>query len=74
MNCREVIEFLMDYVEGDLPADQLATFEAHMNACECCVRYMECYRKAVELGRKACADCEPVPEALIRAILAARQA
>lgn len=72
MNCREIVDFLMDFVEGDLPAEQAAAFKEHLLDCPCCAKYMDCYRKAVELGRTACRECEPVPEDLIKAILNAR--
>jgi anti-sigma factor RsiW len=76
MNCKEFIDFLMDYLGGDLPAGERACFEQHLHRCPPCVAYLDSYRKAVQLGRAACrgeggdlpAD---VPEELVRAILAA---
>jgi anti-sigma factor RsiW len=77
MTCREVLEFLMQYLDGELPPDQAARFEEHMGVCPACVDYLSTYREAVRLGREACADdnsaCKDVPEDLIRAILAARR-
>lgn len=77
MTCREVAEFLIDYLEGDLAGDSRREFEHHLSRCEACRRYLFGYRMAVELGRSAFRDEDEaalaagVPEDLIRAILAA---
>jgi anti-sigma factor RsiW len=77
MTCRELIDFLMAYLDGELPADRRAIFDAHVAICEDCRRYLATYRETVALGRDACeADDAPldesVPEELVGAILAAR--
>ncbi len=77
MTCRELIEFLMAYLDGELPDGQRAVFEEHLAGCPQCVAYLGNYRAAVALGKAACTRPEEgaadtVPEALIRAILAAR--
>ena len=77
MNCRECADFLADYVAGELPANQLAVFERHLQACSNCEEYMRQYNTTIIAGRAACLDpraLADVPEALIRAILAARAA
>ena len=76
MTCQEIIEFLMRYLDGELPADQAASFQEHLGDCPACVDYLKTYREAIRLGREACAggaDCSQVPEELIQAILAARR-
>ena len=78
MNCREFVEFLIDYIDGELPASQRDTFEEHMIDCPPCVTYLETYRETVRLGKSVCADPEgpvpeEVPEGLVQAILAARR-
>jgi anti-sigma factor RsiW len=75
MTCRECADFLADYVAGQLPADELSIFERHLGACPNCEEYMHQYRLTIAAGRAACADPDlpaEIPEALIRAILAAR--
>jgi anti-sigma factor RsiW len=75
MTCRECTDFLADYVAEELAPDELAIFERHLNACPNCVEYMRQYRVTIAAGRAACADPDApaeIPEALIRAILAAR--
>ncbi len=78
MNCREFVDFLMDYLDGVLSAAQREIFEEHMDDCPACVTYLDTYRETVRLGREICPDPEGpvpdgVPEDLIQAILAARR-
>ena len=75
MTCKELTDFLMDYLEKQLPERTRAEFEGHIATCPPCLNYLESYKTAVELGRKVCegdaaVPCE-VPEHLIQAILAA---
>ena len=79
MTCREFVDFLMGYLEGELDPKVRAAFDAHMGACPQCVSYVETYRETVRLGRELlCAPDAPVPddvpEELVAAILAARRA
>lgn len=78
LTCRELIEFLMDYVEDALAPDERASFDAHLAVCPDCVRYLDGYRATVRAGRAAFAEPEApvpdeVPEALVAAILRARR-
>ena len=78
MNCREFVDFLMDYLDGNLIAAQETTFRMHMEQCPGCERYLDTYRETVRLGKVCCEDPEgpipaDVPEALVNAILAARR-
>ena len=77
MTCRELADFLMDYLNEDLPDDVRAAFDRHLALCPNCVAYVKTYRTTIELGRRAFADDEAdagteVPDELVRAILAAR--
>lgn len=78
LTCREVVDFLMDYVDGALGAEQRRDFEAHLVLCDDCVTYVRQYRQTVALGQTAfTAPDEPaaahVPPELVEAILAARR-
>jgi anti-sigma factor RsiW len=78
MTCFEFTEFLMAYLDGELPPEQHAQFQEHMDRCPPCVRYLHSYRLTVRLGREAFADpdaavSDDVPEELVRAVLAARR-
>lgn len=77
MTCRELVEFLGEYLDDALAADARARFEQHLAACADCAAYLEAYRTTIALGRAAFThpdDPVPdgVPEDLVQAILAAR--
>jgi len=76
MTCRDVDKFLADYLDGDMPAAVRLRFTAHLIVCADCRRYIDTYRKTISLGRAALVETEtapPVPDALVRAILASRK-
>ncbi len=79
MNCREFVDFLMEYLEGGLDPGARATFEQHMDACPACITYLDTYRETVRLGKEILCDSpdapvpEGVPDGLVEAILAARK-
>lgn len=78
MTCRELADFIDDYLGGDLPPDVRSAFEHHLTLCPACVRYIAAYRTTVDLNRRAfggadAAEASDAPEDLVKAILAARQ-
>jgi anti-sigma factor RsiW len=78
MTCRELVEFLMEYLAGRLPPEQSAAFDAHLDVCPECRAYLKSYRQTVTLSREAFQEPEAdppddVPEELVQAILAARR-
>ena len=78
MTCRELADFIMSYLAGELSPGVRAEFERHLTLCENCTRYLATYRAAVELSRHALADPAAdedgeVPEELVKAILEARR-
>lgn len=77
LTCREVAEFLHDWVAGELPPERARSFEDHVHICEECEVYLDGYKKTVALGREALTAADDpaesaVPERLVDAILAAR--
>ena len=77
MTCRELVDFLMSYLDGELEPNARRAFEDHLGRCPPCVAYLESYRETVRLGRSLCdppegPPPEEVPEELVQAILAAR--
>jgi anti-sigma factor RsiW len=77
MTCCELTEFLIDFVSGRLPPEQHACCQEHLCDCPECVCYLRTYHLTVYLARAAHAppaDPPPMPEPLVRAILAARAA
>jgi anti-sigma factor RsiW len=78
MNCRDIIQFLMMYLDDELPENVKACFDMHMQMCPDCVHYMQTYQKTVEITKISCQEhsheqCAEIPEALVQAIIAARR-
>ncbi len=76
INCQEFEEFIIDFLDNKLSAVQQNIFLKHLNECPGCKRYLEDYRKSVELSQAAfdsknASDYEAMPEELVQAILAA---
>ncbi len=78
MTCKELIAFLMDYLDGDLPDEEMRHFDEHIGICPECTDYLESYKETVRVGKMICqpdgglpAD---IPEDLVTTILAARRA
>jgi anti-sigma factor (TIGR02949 family) len=77
LTCRELIDFLAAYLDGELAAETRADFERHLSLCPACVDYLAGYREAIRLGKRACEPDavlpEDVPAELVDAVLAARR-
>lgn len=76
MTCHEFVEFLNDYLSGDLPQASRIEFDGHLAECSNCTAYMKSYRETVRLAKTVCAEPDgpvpgEVPEELVQAILAA---
>jgi anti-sigma factor RsiW len=50
LTCRELVELVNDYVEGLLPAPDLARFEEHTDCCGWCVRYLAQFRETIAIA------------------------
>ena len=77
LTCRELIDFLAAYLDGELAPEARTVFERHLSLCPNCVDYLASYRETIRLGKQACEpDAElpaDVPSDLVDAILAARR-
>ena len=78
MTCREFIDFLMQYIDGELPEDVRESFDKHLETCPSCVSYLDSYRSTVRLAEelRECGDDpvpDSVPEDLVQGILKARR-
>jgi hypothetical protein len=47
ITCQEVVELVTDYLEAELPAEQAALFEMHLNFCDGCLWYVDQLRTTV---------------------------
>lgn len=72
MTCKELLEFLADYLDGELPADAKQVFEKHLSVCSPCRNYLKSYEATIRLAKTAKVDdraeAAPLPEALVEAI------
>jgi anti-sigma factor RsiW len=78
LTCREVLDFLMAYVDGELSADEVARFEKHLAVCPSCVNYLASYRATIRAGKAAMrgpgTSLDKLPPDLVKAVEAARRA
>ena len=79
LTCRELVDFLMAYLDDELDPPALESFEAHLAECEDCLRYLQSYEATVRLERQAFETPDAplpdeVPQELVAAILEARRA
>lgn len=78
ITCREFEEFVLSYLDDELPARQARIFEWHLRICRECREYLAAYRRTIELSEAVLRPAqetvpEDVPEDLVRAVLAARE-
>ena len=78
LTCRELVDFLMSYLDDELSDPERRAFEAHLAVCEDCVAYLRSYEATVRLERQAfhapdTPVSDDVPDELVAAILASRR-
>lgn len=78
MTCREFEDFVVDYLDNELPEKQRSKFELHLRLCKECQQYLNAYQRTIEISRTAYTsgdDAVPddVPDDLVKAILKARK-
>ena len=78
LTCKEFDQFMVDYLDGRLPAWQNAVCWVHIKMCRECAYFVRQYRRAIALGK--CAFDSPddalpdsVPEELIKVALTLRK-
>jgi anti-sigma factor RsiW len=66
ISCQELVELVTDYLEGTLPTEERAQFEAHIVPCDGCRNYLEQIRTTIELtGRLTPEQLDPAAEAAL---------
>jgi len=78
ITCKEFEDFVLDYLDDELPALQRSRFERHIRFCRECKQYLQAYQRTVEVSRAVFPSPDEVvphdvPEDLIKAILEARK-
>jgi anti-sigma factor RsiW len=61
MTCRQLIDFIEAYLEGELPPLKAAAFKLHLVVCSDCRAYLATYKRTIEMSKLAMAPDEPVP-------------
>ena len=49
VTCQELVEIVSDYLEGALPDGDRERFDAHLQTCEGCRRYLDQMRTTIRL-------------------------
>jgi anti-sigma factor RsiW len=49
MTCKELVELVTDYLEGELNAGDKMRFERHLSTCAGCATYLEQMRQAIRM-------------------------
>ena len=73
VTCREFISFLLEYLDGTLPADEAARFESHLRRCDSCTAYLNTYEMTIRMEKISSLDDPTIPEELVTAVTAARR-
>ncbi len=78
LTCQEFIDFVGEYMEGELSGAELLRFQRPLEICPYCVDYLASYERTVRSGKAAFQDPDgpvptEVPEELVRAIQASRR-
>jgi anti-sigma factor RsiW len=63
--CVDLVNLLIDYVDGDLPADRRDEFKRHMCGCLPCYVYLQTYQDTIRMTRSL-PKCEMPPEMAAR--------
>jgi anti-sigma factor RsiW len=77
ITCRQFEDFILAYLEGELPEKQRFVFELHLKVCRECRDYLAAYRRTIEISKRVFenpdrAVPDEVPEDLVKAVLDAR--
>jgi anti-sigma factor RsiW len=70
--CASGVDLLMDYLEGELTAEQRVAIDAHVAGCARCVAFIASYRETPAILRRATAA--ELPADLSRSLLASVRA
>lgn len=59
--CGEFFARLSEYLDGELPPDRSAEFEAHLQDCPPCIAFVQSLKRSIRLSREI-AGAEPLPK------------
>jgi anti-sigma factor RsiW len=70
LSCKQLVELVTDYLEGQLDPTREAALDAHLAACDGCDTYVEQMRQTV-IALRGLADGGEIPPRAREAVLAA---
>ncbi len=70
MNCHELTELLLEFLDNELPEDFCARIREHLARCPPCVVYLETYRITIKLSSKLRHAPPPLPTAFAQRLQA----
>ncbi len=72
--CRDVVDLLSDYIDGDLAPEVREDFESHMADCAACLEFLDSLRETRDRVRSLrCEEIPPGVHAAFRAFLDRRR-
>ncbi len=72
IDCIELVELVTEYLEGTLPADDVARLEGHLAGCDGCDTYVEQFRQLIRAAGHLEPEAVP-PEAMERLLRVYRE-
>jgi anti-sigma factor RsiW len=75
MTCRELVDSLQAFRDDELRLPERIRAQEHLASCDKCSAYLRRYEQTIELAKSTAsdsADAAPLPESLVRRIMAAR--
>jgi anti-sigma factor RsiW len=74
ISCQQLIEYCLDYIDGDLPDEEQTRFRRHLGQCPDCVTFFETYRRTPEVSRTILGTSMPTSvKESVRAFLRGRR-
>ncbi len=78
ISCRDLEDFILAYLDGDLPDEQIFAIELHLKICRGCRDHLAAYRTTIAITARLYKGPDrvvpdDVPEDLVNASLAARR-
>ncbi len=52
MHCHQVLQLLVDYIDGELDENTRRELEEHMEDCEPCKKFINTYRTTIKLTKQ----------------------
>jgi anti-sigma factor RsiW len=52
LTCKELVELITEYLEGNMSQDEKLRFESHLATCSGCTNYLEQMRKTILITGK----------------------